>query len=72
MNRVWEEMLRAYVGHMHHDWDRYLAQVEFAYNDAVHVGTGFSPFYLNAGQHPRGPVAAAVSVASLQISALVS
>jgi hypothetical protein len=60
MNRVLEEMLRAYVGHMHRDWDRYLAQVEFAYNDAVHVGTGFSPFYLNAGQHPRSPVAVAV------------
>jgi hypothetical protein len=51
MNRVLEEMLRAYVGHMHRDWDKYLAQVEFAYNDAVHVGTGFSPFYLNTGQH---------------------
>ena len=61
MNRVLEEMLRSYVGRLHTDWDRYLAQVEFAYNDAVHAGTGYSPFYLNYGEHPRTLLSVAVN-----------
>ncbi|KAJ9512244.1 hypothetical protein QJQ45_012797 [Haematococcus lacustris] len=56
-NRTVEDMLRPYLNHYKTDWDEHLAAVEFAYNSSTHVGTGFSPFYLNYGHHPRTPEA---------------
>ncbi|KAJ9520579.1 hypothetical protein QJQ45_007435 [Haematococcus lacustris] len=56
-NRTVEDMLRPYLNHHKTDWDQHLAAVEFAYNSSTHVGTGFSPFYLNYGHHPRTPEA---------------
>ncbi|KAJ9534842.1 hypothetical protein QJQ45_017275 [Haematococcus lacustris] len=56
-NRTVEDMLRPYLNHYKTDWDEHLAAIEFAYNSSTHVGTGFSPFYLNYGHHPRTPEA---------------
>lgn len=55
-NRTVIEMIRAYVNSSHSDWDEHLAALEFAYNNSVNPSTGFSPFYLCSGQHPRTPV----------------
>ena len=55
-NRTIEEMLRAYVGKRQNDWDERLGMVEFAYNNAVHSSTGFTPFYLCYGRHPVNPM----------------
>ncbi|KAJ9516246.1 hypothetical protein QJQ45_001132 [Haematococcus lacustris] len=52
-NRTVEDMLRPYVNDHKTDWDQHLAAVEFAYNNSEHVGTGFTPFYLNYGQPPN-------------------
>ena len=54
-NRTIEEILRAYVGRRHNDWDQRLSMVEFVYNNAVHTSTGFTPFYLCYGRHPVNP-----------------
>ncbi|KAJ9504892.1 hypothetical protein QJQ45_005451 [Haematococcus lacustris] len=56
-NRTVEDMLRPYVNDHKTDWDQHLAAVEFAYNSSEHAGTGFTPFYLNYGQHPTTPSA---------------
>ncbi|KAJ9529863.1 hypothetical protein QJQ45_022262 [Haematococcus lacustris] len=56
-NRTVEDMLRPYVNDHKSDWDQHLAAVEFAYNSSEHAGTGFTPFYLNYGQHPTTPSA---------------
>ncbi|KAJ9532845.1 hypothetical protein QJQ45_010962 [Haematococcus lacustris] len=56
-NRIVEDMLRPYVNDHKTDWDQHLAAVEFAYNNSEHAGTGFTPFYLNYGQHPTTPSA---------------
>ncbi|KAJ9534015.1 hypothetical protein QJQ45_027117 [Haematococcus lacustris] len=56
-NRTVEDMLRPYVNDHKSDWDQHLAAVEFAYNNSEHAGTGFTPFYLNYGQHPTTPSA---------------
>jgi hypothetical protein len=57
MNRTLEELLRAYCGAEHRQqlWDQYLPLVEFQYNNSVNASTGFTPFYLNYGQHPHTP-----------------
>jgi transposase InsO family protein len=56
-NRVLIEMLRSYVNAHATDWEKHLAAAEFAYNDAKHESTGYTPFFLNYGQHPYTPIA---------------
>jgi hypothetical protein len=57
MNRTLQEYLRHYVNDDMDDWDEYLDTAEFAYNNAAQTSTGYSPFYLNYGRHPRTPAA---------------
>ena len=59
-NRTLEDMLRAYVSYRQTDWDKHLIAAEIAYNNSVQASTGFSPFFLNSGQHPHLPLSAAV------------
>ena len=47
-------MLRSLVGESPKQWDRVLAQAEFAYNDSLNMSTGMSPFQILYGMHPRG------------------
>jgi hypothetical protein len=54
-NRTLEQMLRMWTDPWQSDWDTYLSSAEFAYNNARHDSTGFSPFYLVYGQHPEVP-----------------
>jgi hypothetical protein len=56
-NRSIIKMLRAYVNYEQDDWDDRLVAIEYAYNNSKHASTGFSPFYLNTGQHPKHPTA---------------
>jgi len=35
------------------DWLTLLGQASFAYNNSLHSGIGFSPFYANFGYHPQ-------------------
>lgn len=56
-NRVVLEMLRAFVNYSQDNWDDQLHLAEFAYNNATHSTTGFSPFFLDCGRHPTVPAA---------------
>ena len=51
-NRSIEEMLRAYIGKCHNNWDERLDMVEFTYNNSVHSSSCYTPFYLCYGRHP--------------------
>ena len=53
MIRTLTDMLRAFVNSNQDDWLQFLPCVEFAYNDSVHPGTGYTPFELNYLKHPR-------------------
>ena len=57
-NRTVEEMLRNYVNDQQNDWDQLLPLMEFAFNDSESATTGFTPFYLLYGEHPRSPLTA--------------
>lgn len=56
VNRVVEELLRAYVTPSQSNWDELLPLVEYAINNSKHTSTQETPFYLNSGQHPLNPL----------------
>ena len=55
-NRTLEEMLRSFVAFDQKDWDTHLVAAEIAFNNSVHASTGFTPFFLNSGQHVHLPL----------------
>lgn len=57
MNRIVEEVLRNYIDPTQVDWDQHLDNCEFAINNSVHSATGYSPYFLHNGYHPRTPLA---------------
>lgn len=54
-NRTIAQMLRPLVQENQASWERHLPLMEFAYNNSVSTSTGFTPFFLNQGQHPLTP-----------------
>ena len=55
MNKTLGIMLRAFIDEDQTNWDILLPNAEFAYNNSVHHSTGFTPFFLDSGQHPHVP-----------------
>jgi len=55
MNRFLNDYLRNFCAADHSSWDAQLKVAQFAYNNSVHSSTGYSPFFLNYGQHPNVP-----------------
>lgn len=56
MNKLIEQVLRNYVSHQQDDWHRHLPNAEFAINNSVNSSTGYTPFFLNTGHHPKTPL----------------
>ena len=52
-NSTMEAYLRAFVNFEQNDWARLLPIAEFAYKNAKNASTGYTPFELNCGYHPR-------------------
>jgi len=52
INQEIEVFLRYYINYRQDDWTKWLATVEFQYNDKEHIATGHFPFYVNYGRHP--------------------
>ena len=50
-----ENFLRPYVELHPHTWSKRLNVAEFAANNAINVSTGYTPFFLNAGEDPALP-----------------
>ena len=52
-NSTIEAYLQAFVNFKQNDWARLLLMAKFAYNNAKDASTGYTPFELNCGYHPR-------------------
>ena len=52
-NSTMEAYLRAFVNFEQNDWARLLSMAKFAYNNTTNASTGYTPFELNCGYHPR-------------------
>ena len=63
VNRVVQDILRAYVSDSRRDWDRYLTAAEIAINSSRHASTGYTPFFLNHNQEVRLPFGLALKQA---------
>ena len=55
VNRVVEDFLRHFSDKNQSNWPKLLPFAEFAFNNAKHDSTGYTPFYLNYGYHPAVP-----------------
>jgi len=53
VNSVIEQYLRCFTNYKGTNWNQFLCLAEFSYNNSLQDSTGFSPFYLNYGYHPR-------------------
>jgi hypothetical protein len=57
VNGVIADVLRAFAGDRGDDWPEFVPLAEFAINDSVStLGSGYTPFYADRGQHPRRPL----------------
>jgi len=52
-NQELEQYLRMYINHRQNNWAKWLAMVEFAFNNKVHTATKTSPFQVNYGRELR-------------------
>ena len=52
INQELEQYLRIFINERQDNWAEWLPLAVFSYNDKVHSATGYSPFFLNFGQHP--------------------
>ena len=56
MNGIIADVLRTFANERADDWPELVPLVEFAINDSLSpLGSGFTPFYADRGQHPRAP-----------------
>lgn len=56
MNRMVENYIRCFCNYEQNDWDLLLPFAEFAYNSAVSEDIGLSPFEVDLGWKPKGPL----------------
>ena len=64
INQEIEQYLCLFINYRQTDWNQWLSCAEFPYNNKVQTSTGFSPFYVNQGRHPRTDVSVTKDVKS--------
>jgi hypothetical protein len=52
LNAMLEQMLRAYVASSWDSWSKWLSEIAFSYNTAIHSSTTYSPTFLLMGYRP--------------------
>src|SRR6266481_4370166 len=70
-NQVLEQYLRVYTNYQQDNWATLLLMAEFAYNNAMNMTTGVSPFFANKGYHPEFTADPQVETSSAEVQAFM-
>uniref|UniRef100_A0A8C4S3F8 Integrase catalytic domain-containing protein n=1 Tax=Erpetoichthys calabaricus TaxID=27687 RepID=A0A8C4S3F8_ERPCA len=65
VNRTLKTMVASYVGERHQDWDRWLPELRFPINTAVHEATGQTPARVAIGRQLKSPLDRLITPAPL-------
>src|SRR5258708_20223817 len=71
-NQVLEQYLQVYTNYQQDDWATLLPMAKFAYNNAMNMTTGVSPFFTNKGYHPEFTADPQVETSSAEAQAFVA
>ena len=71
-NQTLLNMLGTLENHKKEDWKSYVAPLVHSYNATKHPSTGFSPYFLMFGRHPRLAIDAYLGIPLPEESAVVS
>ena len=71
-NQTLLNMLGTLEDHKKEDWKSYVAPLVHSYNATKHTSTGYSPYFLMFGRHPRLAVDAYLGIPSPEESTVVS
>jgi hypothetical protein len=61
-----KDCLRAYSDYGGRNWDDVLPAIEYGLNDSVSTTTGYTPFFLTYGDHPRNVIRDGIQIFQLQ------
>src|SRR6266436_10224235 len=70
-NQVLEQYLWTYMNYQQDNWAMLLLMAEFAYNNAMNMMTGVSPFFVNKGYHPEFTVDLQANTSSAEVQTFV-
>ena len=70
-NQTLLKMLGTLEEHQKHDWKLFVAPLVHSYNATRHDSTGYSPFFLMFGRHPRLAVDAYLGLSSPEESEIL-
>ena len=71
-NQTLLNMLGTLENHKKEDWKSYVAPLVHSYNASKHPSTGYSPYFLMFGRHPRLAIDAYLGIPSAEESTVVS
>ena len=71
-NQTLLNMLGTLENHKKEDWKSYVAPLVHSYNATKHPSTGYSPYFLMFGRHPRLAIDAYLGIPSAEESTVVS